>query len=344
MSEHPFSWNCKCADCFLEGGARMDSITPSARNAPSVEQPSEQTGLLPCPFCGETNIHVRLYNQPSVHCPNCLALGPAAQRLTFDSYGGTLNASNAKACSIEAISKWNTRTPQPTPAASEEEVIKRLETVARRLRHTLKGKEWTRRTLDADIIQNEIIPSLRAHRELSLQLHDFVEGQCSRCGIKAINAFGYCQHREALTRKEGDAKCATTKPISPEHAPCSPDSGSESCKPSEKSERSASSGEPESSTLTGSPSESFAPFFKDVEGKTAVELQKIIDAPPVAQAGQGECQICGHEWRRHDPEDGKCDAGPPCFCGHDMGEMRKRIAALSRAALSTRKDAHETRA
>jgi hypothetical protein len=49
------------------------------------------------------------------------------------------------------------------------------------------------------------------------------------------------------------------------------------------------------------------------------------------------CPICTHEWRRHDPEDGKCDAGSDdfgeCPCGRDAAYHRVRNAALSKAAL-----------
>lgn len=43
------------------------------------------------------------------------------------------------------------------------------------------------------------------------------------------------------------------------------------------------------------------------------------------------CQ-CGHEWCRHDPEDGNCEAGafPPCSCGPS-----KERAAKSRRSLET---------
>ena len=50
------------------------------------------------------------------------------------------------------------------------------------------------------------------------------------------------------------------------------------------------------------------------------------------------CPVCTHEWRRHDPEDGKCDAGTDdlgeCPCGRDIAFHRVRNAALSLAALA----------
>jgi hypothetical protein len=63
------------------------------------------------------------------------------------------------------------------------------------------------------------------------------------------------------------------------------------------------------------------------------------------------CASCGHEWRRHDPEDGKCDAGMPlaigmpswsgksafglpCPCGRDLAYTRYRNAEMSKDALA----------
>jgi hypothetical protein len=42
-----------------------------------------------------------------------------------------------------------------------ENAINRLETVAARCRATMRGKEWTRREHDADIISLEVVPALR---------------------------------------------------------------------------------------------------------------------------------------------------------------------------------------
>lgn len=54
----------------------------------------------------------------------------------------------------------------------------------------------------------------------------------------------------------------------------------------------------------------------------------------------GTCAVCGHGWRQHDPEDGRCDAHSeepgifgPCECGRDLAWMNTKIAGLSRAAL-----------
>lgn len=53
--------------------------------------------------------------------------------------------------------------------------------------------------------------------------------------------------------------------------------------------------------------------------------------------------LCGHEWRRHDPEDGMCDAPEPepaagrpaaaCKCGVDIAFHRRLNAQRARAAL-----------
>ena len=50
------------------------------------------------------------------------------------------------------------------------------------------------------------------------------------------------------------------------------------------------------------------------------------------------CPLCGHEWRRHDPEDGCCDAHAEegfgaCPCGRNRLWMAGRIAHLSKLFL-----------
>lgn len=64
----------------------------------------------------------------------------------------------------------------------------------------------------------------------------------------------------------------------------------------------------------------------------------------IIETGEPSCPLCGHEWRRHDPEDGCCDAHSDeklgvCECGRDMAWMHGKIAALSRAALEASADA-----
>lgn len=54
------------------------------------------------------------------------------------------------------------------------------------------------------------------------------------------------------------------------------------------------------------------------------------------------CRVCGHDWKQHDPEDGKCDAGTlgdgqtgfgPCMCGRELSYQRARNAAIARRFL-----------
>ena len=59
------------------------------------------TLLMRCPFCGSSKVYVRFYNQPSVVCEDCLAMGPASpRRLTKD---------NQAECEKEAVLRWNKR-------------------------------------------------------------------------------------------------------------------------------------------------------------------------------------------------------------------------------------------
>lgn len=55
-----------------------------------------------CPFCGSSHVYVRFYNQPSVCCEDCLAMGPAASRLTQ-------HPDNKDRCEEEAALRWNKR-------------------------------------------------------------------------------------------------------------------------------------------------------------------------------------------------------------------------------------------
>lgn len=48
--------------------------------------------------------------------------------------------------------------------------------------------------------------------------------------------------------------------------------------------------------------------------------------------------VCGHYWRQHDPEDGRCDAHSitepgVCQCGRDLDFHRKWNAYLSKMQL-----------
>jgi hypothetical protein len=58
------------------------------------------------------------------------------------------------------------------------------------------------------------------------------------------------------------------------------------------------------------------------------------------------CPFCGHEWSRHDPDDGMCDSHTSelhrigvCQCGRDLAWMQEKIAKLSRSALKSESDA-----
>jgi hypothetical protein len=54
-----------------------------------------------CPFCGSSKVHVRFYNQPSVCCETCLAMGPATEE--------RLNSQNLDKLMEEAALRWNKR-------------------------------------------------------------------------------------------------------------------------------------------------------------------------------------------------------------------------------------------
>lgn len=63
------------------------------------------------------------------------------------------------------------------------------------------------------------------------------------------------------------------------------------------------------------------------------------DQPGEGAAGD-RCQLCGHLWRKHDPEDGECDAHATaeghCPCGRDFKWMREQMAAFSVCRLTDR--------
>lgn len=69
-----------------------------------------------------------------------------------------------------------------------------------------------------------------------------------------------------------------------------------------------------------------------MEGLTEVEAER--------DAALALCPLCRHEWSRHDPADGMCDAhtNEPdqlgvCLCGRDLRWMQRKIMALSTEAL-----------
>jgi len=64
---------------------------------------------------------------------------------------------------------------------------------------------------------------------------------------------------------------------------------------------------------------------------------RIVPADP-------DCPLCGHAWKRHDPEDGCCDAHAEegfgaCPCGRNRLWMAGRIAHLSKLFLLRDADA-----
>ena len=76
----------------------------------------------------------------------------------------------------------------------------------------------------------------------------------------------------------------------------------------------------------------------DLAGEDVRDAWKRGAACGVA-AERARCPLCDHEWRRHDPEDGRCDCHSetiigPCQCGRDLAWMQERIAAMSCAALA----------
>jgi hypothetical protein len=72
---------------------------------------------------------------------------------------------------------------------------------------------------------------------------------------------------------------------------------------------------------------------------TARMLLAEVDALEAERATLREtCPFCGHLWRQHDPEDGKCDSHSDekigvCECGRDLDWMQVKIAGLARTAL-----------
>lgn len=64
------------------------------------EKPTET--LLPCPFCGGTNLEVILCSRPCVVCFDCAADGAAADRLTAE-------VDNRSECREQARQRWNVR-------------------------------------------------------------------------------------------------------------------------------------------------------------------------------------------------------------------------------------------
>lgn len=69
--------------------------------------------------------------------------------------------------------------------------------------------------------------------------------------------------------------------------------------------------------------------LQNAHADVLAERQQAIDT----------CPLCGHLWRQHDPEDGKCDSHSgevigSCECGRDLAWMQRKIAALSTEVLN----------
>lgn len=66
-------------------------------------------------------------------------------------------------------------------------------------------------------------------------------------------------------------------------------------------------------------------------------VEDFIAALRTIQHEREQCPLCLHEWRRHDPEDGKRDAAgegyTPCPCGRVLVWIQQRICMLSEEAL-----------
>jgi hypothetical protein len=79
---------------------------------------------------------------------------------------------------------------------------------------------------------------------------------------------------------------------------------------------------------------------------TNADAQELAEANELLQADLARltreketCPICGHLWRQHDPEDGKCDAHSAegigvCKCGRSIEFHQRKHADLSRRFLS----------
>lgn len=75
--------------------------------------------LRECPFCGSTDVHVTLYNHPSVVCHACWAIGPKGPRLSR-SGGETIQDTVTNCASVQeavraARELWNKRATDPIP-------------------------------------------------------------------------------------------------------------------------------------------------------------------------------------------------------------------------------------
>lgn len=89
-------------------GIELGEATIDLDSGEIVPPPAPAAGsaaLLPCPFCGGTDLEVVLYNRPCVVCRSCDADGPSAQRLMPD----PSQPDNRNAAKLEAVELWNRR-------------------------------------------------------------------------------------------------------------------------------------------------------------------------------------------------------------------------------------------
>jgi len=61
--------------------------------------------LKPCPFCGSDDVHISLYNHPSITCYKCWCLGPKGPRLA----GGKVEDMTIEEARRIAHERWNQR-------------------------------------------------------------------------------------------------------------------------------------------------------------------------------------------------------------------------------------------
>ena len=67
------------------------------------------------------------------------------------------------------------------------------------------------------------------------------------------------------------------------------------------------------------------------DGESGIAHRAWSEGAACGVAAERErCPLCNHEWRRHDPEDGRCDCHSetiigPCQCGRDLTRLCRSI-------------------